>query len=235
VVVIAAVLYAAISLLFQTVRVDGTSMVPTLQTQDFLLATKFSYHLHDPARGDIIVLQPPNAQDANRDFIKRIIGMPGDLLQIDGNYADPRTRSTPSTAILIKPGGRGPWQRLAETYLPAGPNDAWTVANFCCQSAGSTLLVAPDNTPHPITIPADRYFVLGDNRNESKDSRFIGLIPKQNIIAKASVRLFPLGHTGTLGNGPTLVPAPGMAGALPALLWPARRRWRSARPSTPKS
>jgi len=221
VLLIAVALYVAINLAFQTVRVDGFSMNGTLQNQDFLLSTKVAYHLHDPERGDIIVLKPPDAADAGTDFIKRIIGLPGDVLEIDPSYVDPTAPgSAPTSAVLIKPGGRGSWQRLVETYLP-GP---WTSANGCCQSGASAGLNSNDDQPHPMTIPPNEYFVLGDNRDASKDSRYIGLVPRQNIIAEAWLRLYPFNHIGTLGPGPTLLPAGAAGAAIVPVSVPLRRR-----------
>ncbi|GAC1339918.1 MAG: hypothetical protein NVSMB29_08050 [Candidatus Dormibacteria bacterium] len=211
VVLIALVLYVGISFAFQTVRVDGESMVPTLQNHDLLLGVKFSYHLHDPERGDIIVLKPPQAAET-RDFIKRIIALPGDTIEIDGNYVDPSQPGPASTAVFLKPGGVGPWQKVAEPYLP----EPWVDYNFCCLADGRYS----QGKAMALTIPKDRYFVMGDNRNRSSDSRLIGLIPRQNIIAKAWFRLYPFDHLGGLGVGPTLLPAPIQPAAVlvPALL-----------------
>ena len=108
VLIIAVVLYIAIWSALQTVRVDGESMVGTLQNNDLLLASKISYYFGDPQRGDIVVLIPPS--DPTKDFIKRVIGIPGDTIEIDGSKSP--------TAVLIKPQGKGPWQRLQEPYLP---------------------------------------------------------------------------------------------------------------------
>jgi signal peptidase I len=187
VVIIAVVLYIAIWSALQTVRVDGESMVGTLQNNDLLLASKVSYYFGDPQRGDIVVLIPPS--DPTKDFIKRVIGIPGDILEIDG--------SKNPTGLMIKPGGTGSWQRLQEPYLP----EKWDSMNFCCLTNGTE-----SSTPQPLTIPAGKYFVMGDNRNKSSDSRAFGLVPRKNILAKAFVRVLPLGHFG-LGTGPTLVPA----------------------------
>ena len=188
VVIIALVLYVAIWSALQTVRVDGESMVGTLQNNDLLLASKISYYFGDPQRGDIVVLIPPT--DPTKDFIKRVIGVPGDTLEIDG-------AQTP-TALLIKPGGVGPWQRVKEPYLP----EAWDTMNYCCLPGGTVSSVA-----EPISIPAGEYFVMGDNRNKSSDSRSFGLVPRKNVLAKAFVRVLPFAHFG-LGAGPTLVTDP---------------------------
>jgi signal peptidase I len=222
VLIIAVVLYIAIWSALQTVRVDGESMVGTLQNNDLLLASKISYYFGDPQRGDIVVLIPPS--DPTKDFIKRVIGIPGDTIEIDGSR-------TP-TALLIKPGGKGPWQRLQEPYLP----EQWDTMNFCCLPNGTE-----SSAPNPLNIPAGKYFVMGDNRNKSSDSRAFGLVPRKNILAKAFVRVLPFGHFG-LGPGPTLVPDAGAALlatpeaaavilALPPaflLSWRRRRRYRRA-------
>ena len=222
VLIIAVVLYIAIWSALQTVRVDGESMVGTLQNNDLLLASKISYYFGDPQRGDIVVLIPPS--DPTKDFIKRVIGIPGDTIEIDGGR-------TPTT-VLIKPGGTGPWQRLQEPYLP----EAWNTMNYCCLPNGTE-----SSSPEPLSIPAGKYFVMGDNRNKSSDSRMFGLVPRKNILAKAFVRVLPFGHFG-LGTGPTLVPdaaaslidppiAPAVVLAMPPALllsWRRRRRERRA-------
>lgn len=192
-------------------------MVPTLQSHDLLLASKLSLfgliHLHDPERGDIVILNPPQPAAApgvpeapERDFIKRVIGVSGDVLEIDS--------SRHPALIRIKPGGRGPWQELQEPYL----GDRWEQTTPCCDSGGR----ATTSTTTPLTIPGDTYFVMGDNRNRSSDSRYFGLVRKDRISAKAFFRIWPLGSTGTLGPGPTLVPAAVLT--VPVSTLPLRRR-----------
>jgi len=79
VLLLAVAIYLVIAFALQTVRVEGESMVPTLQNGDLLFANKISYHFHGPDRGDIVVLIPPETPD--RDFIKRVIGLPGDVVE----------------------------------------------------------------------------------------------------------------------------------------------------------
>jgi signal peptidase I len=208
VLLIAVVLYVAIAFALQTVRVDGESMDNTLQNQDLLLASKISYDFgQNPQRGDIVILIPPT--DPSQDFIKRVIGLPGDVIEINGDR-------TP-TQVLIKPGGKGPFQRLNEPYLPG----AWTTLKDCCMVTGEASA-----TPKAIVIPTGQYFVMGDNRNFSSDSRVFGLVPRKNILAKAILRIWPLDHFGSLGVGPTFEPASTTALAVPALGIAAFEAWR---------
>jgi signal peptidase I len=208
VLLIAVILYVAIAFALQTVRVDGESMVNTLQNQDLLLASKISYDFGgNPQRGDIVILIPPT--DPTQDFIKRVIGLPGDIIEIDGG-------KTP-TEVLIKPDGQGPFQMLKEPYLP----EAWTTLKFCCNSTGMA-----SSAPQPLTIPSGEYFVMGDNRNFSSDSRVFGLVPRKNILAKAILRIWPLDHFGGLGTGPTLEPVTSTALAIPALGIATLQAWR---------
>ena len=208
VLLIALVLYLVIWNALQTVRVDGDSMDNTLQNQDLLLASKVSYDFGgNPSRGDIVVLMPPS--DPTRDFIKRVIGVPGDVIQIDG------TKSP--TKLLIKPGGQGDFQTVKEPYLP----ESWTAMNYCCKSNGTVSATA-----QAVTIPPGDYFVLGDNRNRSSDSRSFGFVPRKNMLAKAFLRIWPFNRFGGLGSGPLLVPTAAFV-LLPAASWlPAKRRWR---------
>lgn len=213
VLLIALILYIIIWTALQTVRVDGTSMVGTLQNQDLLLASKISYDFGaNPSRGDIAVLIPPS--DPSRDFIKRIIALPGDAIEIN------------ASTVMIKPGGKGKWQVLHEPYLP----QPWSTLNNCCDPTSGKAV----GSAQAYTVPQDEYFVMGDNRNFSSDSRSFGPVPRKNILAKAFLRIWPINHFGGLGDGPTLAsttvlaPAAGVAlpGAGVLLLELQRRRRR---------
>ena len=136
----------------QNYRVDGHSMVPTLQDQQYILVDKAAYLFHPPQRGDVIVFAYP--VDPTQDYVKRIIGIPGDRVQVD-------------QAGVVSVNG----VQLNEPYISESPNP-----------------YAPTNT----VLKADQYFVLGDNRGDSSDSRVWGPVPRQNIIGKASLVYWPL-------------------------------------------
>jgi signal peptidase I len=208
---IALVLYIVIWNAFETVRVDGTSMANTLGDQDLLLASKISYAIHDPQRGDIVILIPPINPD--QDFIKRVIAIPGDSLEIDSTTGDAK--------VMIKPGGSGPWQVLNEPYL----HEKWEPANggFCCGTDGRATT---NFLPNAVTLKSNQYFVMGDNRNHSTDSRSFGFEDRSKIVAKAEFRIWPFFHVG-LGPTNTLVPA--FVFAIPPF-WLHRRKRKKAQP-----
>jgi signal peptidase I len=209
VLLIALVLYLVIWNALQTVRVDGDSMDNTLQNQDLLLASKVSYYFGgNPTRGDIVVLIPPNQPpgEPQRDFIKRVVGVPGDVIEIE--------TSSGKGEVLIKQGGQGSFQRLKEPYLP----ETWTTNTLCCKANGTGSATA-----QPVKIPPGDYFVLGDNRNRSDDSRSFGFVPRKNILAKAFLRIWPLGRFGGLGAGPSFAAA---ALIVPVAAWRPLRRLR---------
>jgi signal peptidase I len=168
VVVLAVILYFGISFAVQTVHVEGLSMFATLDDNDYLIADKIAYRLHAPQRGDIIILRPPT--DDSKDFIKRVIALPGERLLIrDGQ-------------VLIN------GHRLNEPYLP----ENWTSqANW--------------GAPDGVVMPPNQYFVMGDNRNRSQDSRTFGPIGRDRIDGRAWFRIWPLNNFGNIySKVPTL-------------------------------
>jgi signal peptidase I len=135
--------------------IPSESMVPTLQVGDRLIVEKLSYRLHPPKRGDIVVFKAPlelKARNLNDDMIKRVIGVPGDVVAI--------SRGT----VFIN------GQEVTQPY----------VQNSADYSYG------------PVKVPADSYFVLGDNRNHSYDSHIWGFVPQQNIVGHTLFRFYPL-------------------------------------------
>jgi signal peptidase I len=153
-------------------RIPSASMEPTLQIGDMVLVNRFIYHFHPPRRGDIIVFHPPGRGDtpirgakteASVNYIKRVIGLPDESLEIRHG-----------TVFVHAPGA--PWHALHENY------------------------VATHNYPKfgPVRVPSGDYFVLGDNRGNSDDSRVWGPLPRRNIIGKAFLIYWPLNRITTL-------------------------------------
>ena len=146
----------------QRTSVSGSSMEPTLHDGDQLIMDKLTYHFSEPERFDIIVF--PFRYEENTYYVKRIIGLPGETVQIDlqGN-------------IYIN------GEILEEDY-------------------GRETILFPGTAAEPITLGEDEYFVLGDNRNNSSDSRdvSVGTIHRDDIIGKAWVRIWPLNKIGIL-------------------------------------
>jgi len=172
IVFLALALYIVIQYAVQTVHVLGQSMYATLHDNDLLIASKISYKLHRPERGDIIVFKPPN--EDTRDFIKRVIGVPGDRLRI-----------VQGTVYING-------EILQEPYLP----EKWTSNNTW----------PPDG--RDVLVPTDHYFVMGDNRNHSSDSRTFSFIAREAILGKAEIRIWPLDGLTLLNNKPTLAAGP---------------------------
>ncbi len=142
--------------LIQPFVVDGMSMEPNFLNTEYILVDKVSYRFTPPSRGDVIVFHPPGQQD---NFIKRIIGLPGEHVQVVGH------------TIFINN------QELIEPYLRTAEQE------------GSTSDIT---RPFDRILEMDEYFVLGDNRDHSRDSREIGPITKDRVIGRARLILFPL-------------------------------------------
>ncbi|MDO4297292.1 MAG: signal peptidase I [Lachnospiraceae bacterium] len=158
--VVVGLTYLILTYVGQRTMVDGRSMNPTLNDGDNLIVEKLSYRFHDPERFDIIVFP----FDDTKFYIKRIIGLPGETVQIDydGN-------------IYIN------GEILEENY-------------------GLKTILDPGRAAEPITLGDDEYFVLGDNRNNSKDGRnpAVGNIKRDKIVGRAWVRIWPLSDFGLL-------------------------------------
>lgn len=163
VVVFGAIFVAMYLFVAQFHKVQGNSMVPTLHSGDYLITEKISYRFRAPKIGDIVVLKNP--RDESQDFIKRIIAVPGDTIQISKN------------TVYIN------GQALKEDYLPI--NTQTHAGTFITESS---IIKAADN----------QYFVIGDNREHSSDSREWGPITKEEIVGKAFFRYFPIQNMGLL-------------------------------------
>ena len=154
-VVAGALAFVVRTFIFEPVRVDGASMMYTLEDGEFMIATKFDYLLGDPERFDIVICNYPNTSDGMYR-VKRVIGMPDETIElragelyIDGKHVEQNFEMTPN-----------------QTYFG------------------------------PYTVPPGHYFVIGDNRNNSKDSRsaMVGPLSRDEIKGHVRAVVFPFNH-----------------------------------------
>jgi signal peptidase I len=208
--VIALVLALVIrAFLVQAFSIPSGSMQPTLLIGDYLLVNKFIYGIRNPfsnkmwipisspRRGDIVVFIFP--QDPSKDYIKRVIGLPGDTVQIINKkvYLNGRQVETPQ-AVYTDP-----------SVIPATPNQHRD--NF-----------------GPVTVPPDSFFVMGDNRDQSYDSRFWGFVSMDALRGKAFVIYFSWQGQGQPGMALYQAFAKGASGLLHGWHWDRqsfRVRW----------
>ena len=170
------------SFLYEPFQIPSASMVPTLEIGDFILVNKYTYGLRlpvtgtkivdisEPERGDVMVFFPPNDE---RYFIKRVIGLPGDKVQVINN-------------ILYING-----EKMSHTLLPGayGDDPRYQVLE---ESLGEvnhkirkSIIPGRLGRNYMATVPEGHYFMMGDNRDNSSDSRVWGPVPEENIVGKA--------------------------------------------------
>lgn len=153
----AAVFLVIYVFLFRPFEVNGQSMYPTFHNGELILTNLISIKLGTPQRGDVIVLQAPD--DPEKDYIKRVIGIPGDT-------------------VMLKEG---------DIYINNQKLDESKYISQDIRTNGGTFL--PEN--QSITVPSRSYFVVGDNRSNSKDSRTLGFIKQEAVIGKSFFVYWP--------------------------------------------
>lgn len=225
-VIIQALLLAMVirTVLFQPFTIPSGSMMPTLLVGDYIFVNKFAYgyskyslpfspdlfegrilEFSEPKRGDVIVFRLPKQPDI--DYIKRLIGLPGDkvqmrdgILYVNGQAVPKQADGSFTSDYRLDPGSNVPVFR--ETLDNGKTYD--TLDQYQ-NSRG-------DNTPE-FTVPAGHYFFMGDNRDNSLDSRFDdgpGMVPAENLVGRASVIFFSLGNDTSFRE---------------IWNWPANMRW----------
>lgn len=151
----------------QAFFIPSGSMRPTLEERDHILVNKFLYRFTEPKRGDIVVFKcPPEADPHEVDYIKRLVGLPGDVIEVKEGVV---YRKTPGMAE------GEPWK---EPYL-LEPGDM-------------------DYYMPPVTVEKGRFFVMGDNRNNSNDSHKWGQLDRNRVLGKAMVTFWPIDRAGVL-------------------------------------
>ncbi len=164
--------------LVQAYNIPSGSMKPTLLVGDFILVNKLVYRFSEPQRGDIVVFKWP--ENPRIDFIKRIIGMPGDTLEIRGERVFINGQELP-LKFVKEVFEDGNLKLIYEETLPNGVK--YHIALY-----QNPFIQRKD--VYYAKIPEGYYFVMGDNRDNSEDSRYWGLLPRENIVGKAFVVYF---------------------------------------------
>lgn len=205
-----AVAFVIRSFIFEPVMVDGQSMMDTLLDREIMIVTKFDYNtmylsvpffgcpngqectcpkyplFGNPKRFDVVVCRYPNRGDIN--FVKRVIGLPGDTVRLENGY------------ISIKAPGETEYTRYEEPYInesyrSGGLNVSLPYVQFYYQSHYQL------NEDGSFTVPEGEYFVIGDHRNNSNDSRIQGPITRDMIVGKVAAVVWPLNRFRSIPNG----------------------------------
>ena len=229
------VVFVLRSFLFEPFRIPSGSMIPTLLIGDLILVNKFSYGIRlpiinrkvldigNPQRGDVMVFRYP--VDPSVDYVKRVIGLPGDTVTFRGKRLTINGEAVPTTAapdyfdadrvayskqflerlpradgvaehpILIdddRSGAMGPEQYLGELVRGGHTAEASMFRENCAYSEGNSVVTCK--------VPAGHYFMMGDNRDNSADSRYWGFVPDQNIVGRAFFIWMNFGNMGRIGS-----------------------------------
>jgi signal peptidase I len=176
-------------------RIPSQSMVPTLEIGQRVLVNRLGPHFGDPSRGDIVVFKPPKGADnqqcgipseptdgrpcekptpdqSKNNFIKRVVALPGDWIKVLNNH------------VYLSKTRDGQYVQQKEPFIAKG-SESCNGEELC-------------DLPKPIQVPPDHFFMMGDNRGESDDSRDWGPVPKKWIIGRAFFTYWPPDRIGTL-------------------------------------
>ncbi|HEX5353451.1 MAG TPA: signal peptidase I [Rhodanobacteraceae bacterium] len=207
--------------LLEPFRIPSGSMMPTLLVGDFVLVNKFAYGLRlpvtntkffdtgEPKRGDIVVFRPP--WKPREDWIKRVVGLPGDTVTVLGEQVYIDGKVVPQSLI-------GPYQGTDKVSIRMQENPMMSpireytetlgqvkhqilqfayIESYNCRSSGGTPM---SDGGCRWVVPSDHYFVMGDNRDDSEDSRFEGFVPEKSLAGKAFFIWFSLASWRRIGT-----------------------------------
>ena len=174
------------SFLAEPFTIPSGSMLPTLEVGDYILVNKFAYGLRvpvlgtkfvsigEPQRGDIIVFRYP--KDPTQNFIKRLVGLPGDHIMVDGAKLYVNGKLVDATFDHQNP-DQDPWEQYFREQLGQHQHLKRQLVGDDSNASGMKFT--------DVVVPAGHYFMMGDNRDESDDSRYWGFVPDKNIVGKA--------------------------------------------------
>jgi signal peptidase I len=193
-------------------RIPSGSMMPTLNVGDFILVNKFTYGLRlpvfhnkildlgEPKRGDIVVFRPP--WQPNQDWIKRVVGLPGDKVVVKGEKVWINGKRVQTDTI-------GPYQGDADAkeqrYVMRHGGILLSehlggIDHKIIEMPSINVAPGVPSAINPRVVPANCYFVMGDNRDNSEDSRYEGCIPEKDIVGKAFFIWFSLSSLSRIGT-----------------------------------
>ena len=212
-----ALVFVLRSFLYEPFKIPSSSMVPTLVIGDLILVNKFTYGVRlpilnkkiidvsDPQRGDVMVFKYP--KDMTQDYIKRVIGVPGDKITYENKRLTVNDKPVQYTAMddYLEDEGLEYYQQLTENL----PNTSHRILNN--KNKRTIDLGAVDNFPNreacvysyekfTCVVPEGNYFMMGDNRDNSADSRYWGFVPNKNIVGKAFFVWMNLGNWKRIGG-----------------------------------
>jgi signal peptidase I len=212
-----ALVFVLRSFLYEPFKIPSSSMVPTLVIGDLILVNKFTYgvrlpvlnkkiiDVNDPQRGDVMVFKYP--KDMTQDYIKRVIGVPGDTITYENKRLTVNGKPVEYTAMddYLEDEGLEYRQQLKENLT----NVQHRILNN--KNRRSIDLASVDNFPNreacvysyekfTCIVPEGNYFMMGDNRDNSLDSRYWGFVPNKNIVGKAFFVWMNLGNLKRIGG-----------------------------------
>ncbi|EKF73938.1 signal peptidase I [Alcanivorax hongdengensis A-11-3] len=179
------------SFIVEPFTIPSGSMLPTLQVHDFILVSKFSYGLRlpitntkiietgEPKRGDVMVFKYP--KDRSINFIKRVVGLPGDRVVVRDNQLTINGKLVARDLVNEKE-GNGIWHREYVEQLGHATHLIWQQGRI---NPYTGQKVIPSRTQGEWIVPDGHYFVMGDNRDNSNDSRFWGMVPEKLVVGRA--------------------------------------------------
>jgi signal peptidase I len=207
------------SFLFEPFKIPSGSMIPTLLVGDLILVNKYHYGIrlpvinkkiianHDPQRGDVMVFRFP--RDPSIDYIKRVVGIPGDEVSFRNQRLSINGKEVPLEAVPPP----GYYDEDSLRYYPEFKEKLGDVEHPILLNPQAQRMFAPDGYPFPFRencryspegvtckVPPGHYFMMGDNRDNSEDSRYWGFVPDENIVGKAFFVWMNFGNPKRVGS-----------------------------------